>query len=150
MLNVADMGRADTVLQPQQGVSLQDGLRFEDVDRGHSGAAPIQAGHERIGLDQFGSGSVDQEGGRLHSGQIFQADRGARCLSQSQVQAQDIALSKQLGSAGGDFVTVGTCALTGGLTAPDKYAHAESAAVTRHDLSDLSVTPDPQRFTFEE
>ena len=72
LLDIANVGRANAVLQPQQGMALKDGFALEYIDSGHAGAAPVQGGNQGIGLNQLGTRSVDQQGGGLHARQIFE------------------------------------------------------------------------------
>ena len=46
LLDVADVRRADRVLEAQQQMALQDRLGLEDVDRGHSRSASVERGDE--------------------------------------------------------------------------------------------------------
>jgi hypothetical protein len=85
--DVADMRRRDDLGELQQRkIRIEHRLVFEHVDGGITGAAGAKRRHQRALLDQRGAAGIDQDGIRLHAGQILGLHDVARGRYQPQMQ----------------------------------------------------------------
>ena len=125
---------------------MQNGLGFENVDGCQAGATAVQGTDQCVGFDQFGARGVHKQGGRLHSTQVIACDQALGGFVEAQMQRQHIGFFKK-----GNATAGGPVAMLDGprarlVAAPNHDIHAKGLAVSGHQLTNLAVSPNAQRF----
>ena len=144
----AEVGRDDDVVAGEDRV-LGEGLGGEDVERGAAELAGLEAGHQRVEVDQLAAGAVDEAGAVLHRGDRLGVDQADRLRRLRHVQGDQVGAAEHLLDALQPLDPELAEALGGDELVEGDDVHLEALGALGDELADAAEADHAERLAVE-
>ncbi len=128
---------------------LGEGLSGEDVERGAADLAGLEAGEQRVEVDQLAAGAVDDPHAVLHRGDRLGVDQADRLRRLRHVHGDHVGAAEELVELGHALDAELAEALGGDELVEGDHVHLEGLGAFGDELADATEADDPDRLAVE-